>query len=78
MNITLEEEINILSTVLEHELESSESFEMPFDGDDEPKKFDLIKDGLPYLEYYYNGENLKKKLPRAYNYLKNAAKYGPT
>jgi len=78
MNITLEEEINILSTVLEHELESSESFEMPFDVDDEPKKFDLIKDGLPYLEYYYNGENLKKKLPRAYNYLKNAAKYGPT
>ena len=73
MNITLEEEINILSTVLEHELESSESFEMPFDVDDEPKKFDLIKDGLPYLEYYYNGENLKKKLPRAYNYLKNAA-----
>ena len=75
MNITLEEEINILSTVLEYELESSESFEAPFDADDEPKKFDLIKDGLPYLEHYYNGENLKKKLPRAYNYLKNAAKY---
>ena len=75
MNITLEEEVNILSTVLEYELESSESFEAPFDADDEPKKFDLIKDGLPYLEYYYNGENLKKKLPRAYNYLKNAANY---
>tara|TARA_B100000963_G_C22629549_1_gene674167 strand:+ start:1368 stop:3569 length:2202 start_codon:yes stop_codon:yes gene_type:complete len=77
MNITLEEEINILSTVLEYELESSESFEMPFDFDDEPKKFDLIKDGLPYLENKHpKSAVIKKNLPRAYNYLKNAAKYG--
>jgi hypothetical protein len=49
--------------------------EEDYDEDDEPKKFDLIKDGLPYLEYYPGGENLKKKLTRAYNYLKNITKY---
>ena len=77
MNITLEEEINMLSTVLEYERETDEMFEEEgYDEDDEPKKFDLIKDGLPYLEYYSGGEKLKKKLPRAYNHLKNASKYG--
>ena len=75
MNITLKEEINMLSTVLEHDLESDDQIEIEYDEDDEPKKFDLIEDGLPYLEYYFGGENLKKKLPRAYNYLKSIAKY---
>jgi len=77
MNITVQEEVNILHSILE----GPWTDEFSFDSDDfkhvkvkksspsAPPTFDLYKHGIPYLEQYSKGKKLKRKLSRAYSFI---------
>ena len=69
MNITVKEEINILHNILEGSWLDEYSFDLDEFGET-PKEFNLIKDGIPYLEQHSNGKELKMKLSRAYNFIR--------
>ena len=74
MNITLKEEINILHQIIEDSWTAEYSFdsgEFSHEESSSPsaKKFDLIQDGIPYLEQHPKGEELKHKLSRAYSFI---------
>ena len=73
MNITLREEINILHNILENSWLDEYSFDSEEFGET-PKEFNLIKDGISYLEQHYNGKELKIKLSRAYNFIVSKSK----
>ena len=74
MNITVQEDVNILHSMLEgpwtdeyssdsDDFQNAESF-----GTNAPS-FDLYKHGIPYLDQYYKGKKIKNKLSRAYNFI---------
>lgn len=74
MNITVQEEVNILHNILE----GPWADEFSFDSDDfqdaesfsaNTPSFDLYKHGIPYLDQYFKGEELKRKLSRAYSFI---------
>ena len=72
MNITVQEEVNILHNILE----GPWTDEFSFDSDDfqdmenfSIPSFNLYKHGIPYLDQYYKGEELKYKLSRAYSFI---------
>ena len=70
MNITLEEEVNILRSCIEGYWESEYEENQEWDEYEEKTvSFDLVKDGVPYLDVFYNGEKIKRKLSRAYKFL---------
>ena len=74
MNITVQEEVNILHSMLEgswtDEYSSdSDDFQNAKSFGENAPSFDLYKHGIPYLDQYYKGEELKHKLSRAYNFI---------
>ncbi len=74
MNITVQEEVNILHNILEGPWADEFSFDIDDFQDAESfsaniPSFDLYKHGIPYLDQYYKGEELKRKLSRAYNFI---------
>tara|TARA_B100000927_G_scaffold206853_1_gene167932 strand:+ start:3690 stop:5900 length:2211 start_codon:yes stop_codon:yes gene_type:complete len=75
MNITIQEEVNILHNILEGPWANEFSFDSDDFQDDKsssasaPPTFDLYKHGISYLDQYYKGEELKYKLSRAYNFI---------
>ena len=75
MNITVQEEVNILHSILEGPWTGEFSFDSDDFQDDKsssasaPPTFDLYKHGIPYLEQYNKGKKLKHKLSRAYSFI---------
>lgn len=73
MNITLQEEVNILHSMLEgpwtDEFYNSVDFQDIENFNQSSPSFDLYKHGIPYLDQYYKGDELKHRLSRAYNFI---------
>jgi len=75
MNITVQEEVNILHSILEGPWTDEFSFDSDDFQDDKsssasaPPTFDLYKHGIPYLDQYSKGKKLKRKLSRAYSFI---------
>lgn len=75
LGVTLEREVNIFQYLIEDSWGSENDEDWDEDGDEQ--EFDLIKDGLPYLENHHpKRDMIKKNLSRAYNYTVMGKKHG--